>query len=321
MKLDEKKIIIISVAAFLVILYIAYLLSYEFVLAGNLVFLGLLILLLPYTIYRFFEFKKIKVYEKEFPAFLRDLAESQRAGLSLIESIKLTSRTDYGTLSSEIKKMNDQLSWNITLERVLRDFGKRTKRSKLITRSLLIIDQSNKSGGNIEDTMDSLANNIESLKEVQEEKASLLNQQMLMMYAIFFIFLGITIVLIRFLIPMLQANVEVQSSIGVPGFFMTEGFNPNPCEPCVSSPEPGGECIGCSIFFVTSSVFGFGDGSDAASYYKALFFIMIIVQGIFSGLIAGQIVADSVTAGVKHSLIMLVSGMLIFILVIRIGII
>ena len=321
MKLDERKILIISSAAFLIILFIAILVSSELVLAGNLVFFGLLMLLLPYSIYRFFQFKRIREYEKEFPNFLRDLAESQRAGLTLVESIKLTGKANYGTLSIEVKKMIDQLSWNITLEKVIKDFSKRTRASKIITRSLLIIEQANKSGGDIDDTMDSLANNIESLKDVQEEKSTLLNQQLMMMYAIFFIFLGITIVLIRFLIPMLQTNVQAQAGVGVPGFSMVEGFSANPCEPCMSSETAMPECIGCTLFLTTASIFGFGGPDSPAGYYKALFFVMIIVQGVFSGLLAGQIASDSIAGGIKHSLIMLVSGVMIFIFVVRIGII
>ena len=48
---------------------------------------------------------------------------------------------------------------------------------------------------------------------------------------------------------------------------------------------------------------------------------MILMQGTFAGLIAGQIVSNSVSAGVKHSLIMLITGALGFILVVRSGLI
>jgi len=48
---------------------------------------------------------------------------------------------------------------------------------------------------------------------------------------------------------------------------------------------------------------------------------MILIQGFFSGLIAGQIGSDSIAVGIKHSLIMLLSGFIIFILLIKTGII
>jgi len=146
------------------------------------------------------EFKKLKSYEDSFPNFLRDLAEGQKAGLTLMQALQTTSKSQYGLLTSEIRRLYNQLTWNIPIEEVLKSFSLRMKKSKTIVRAMMIIDQATKSGGNVEDTMESLASNIESLKEVQEEKSTLLNQQVIMMYAIFFIFLGITVILIKFLV-------------------------------------------------------------------------------------------------------------------------
>ncbi len=314
--MNEKRLLLISGIIFVALLVIAFLLPEDFAMSMNLVFIGMIVLILPFSVHKFLEFKKIKLYEEQFPNFLRDVAEAQRAGLTIVQAIKLAARSDYGTLSKEVKKINDQLSWNIPLESVIKNFRNRVKNSEVITKSLLIIEQANRSGGNIEDTMDSLASNIESIKEVQEEKSTLLNQQVLMMYAIFFIFLGITIALVKFLVPMLQSQVETQAGGGT-SFALFKGFNANPCYACISGADP--ECLGCNMFFTVSSIFGFGDKSDPSSYYKSLFFIMILVQGLFSGLIAGQIGSDSVVAGTKHSLIMLISGGFAFITVVRLG--
>ena len=315
----EKKILFASVTLFMILMIMAFIFSKITALFINMIFLAILVLIIPYSLYRFLEFRKIKIYESEFPNFLRDLSESQRAGLSIIQAINASAKSDYGPLSREIKKMSDQLSWNIPLEKVLVNFSKRMHESKIIVRSLLIIDQANKSGGNIEDTMDSLANSIESIKDVQEEKKILLNQQVVMMYAIFFIFLGITISLIKFLLPLLQSQMGVSgSSLGL------FSFNTNPCYPCIPNQQAyvgGSSCIGCSIFFSISTAFDFGKVEEAASYYKSLFFAMIIIQGFFSGLIAGQISSDSLIAGIKHSMVMVLSGFIIFLTVVKIGII
>ncbi len=278
----------------------------------NMLFLSLLIIFVPFSVYKFIRLKRIRSYEREFPNFLRDLAENQRADLSLIQALHSAAKSDYGMLSKEIKKMSDQLSWNVPMDKVLRSFRERVADSKTIVRSLIIIDQANKSGGSVEATMESLSNNIESIKEAQQEKASLLNQQVMMMYAIFFIFLGITIALIKFLIPLLQAQTSS-------GSFGLQGFNPNPCSACVGTSNSA--CSGCYIFGSIATAFDIGSEGDAASYYKSLFLTMILIQGFFSGLIAGQIGSDSMAVGMKHSMIMLVSGFLIFIIVVKTGII
>jgi flagellar protein FlaJ len=308
--MDEKKLLLICSAIFLILLFLAYL-SGDFAIGTNLVFIGMIIMMVPYSIYRFLEFRRLKRCEEGFPAFLRDVAESQRAGLSIIDAIKLASKNDYGILSNEIKKMSAKLSWNIQLEKVLKDFSNRMKKSKVIIRSIMIMEESNKSGGNIEDTMDSLAGNIEMIRDVQDEKGMLMRQQVMMIYAIFFIFLGISIALVKLLIPMLQ--VQTPGTLNV-----MQGFSSNPCSVCT---DGGGSCAICDVFFGVSSTFGFGGREDPSAYYKALFFTMVVIQGFFSGLVSGQIGSDSVVAGLRHSMIMLLIGIFAFILVTKIGVI
>lgn len=307
--MESRHILIGSAVVFVLLLIIAFFIN-NFVIASNLLFLGIVILILPYSLHKFFEFKRIRAYEDGFPNFLRDLAESQRAGLTLMQALQSASRTEYGLLTPEIKKMYNQLTWNVPVEVVLNSFSERMKKSKMIVRGMMIIEQATKSGGNVEETMESLAANIEGLKDVQEEKSLMLNQQVIMMYAIFFIFLGITIALIKFLVPLLQTQIQAEG-------FGFQGFNANPCAQCIGSADTA--CLGCHTFFTVAKAFDLGKGEDAASYYKALFFTMILVQGFFSGLIAGQIGSDSVIAGVKHSMIMLVTGFFIFMLSTRIG--
>ena len=180
--MESRNMLIVSAVVFVLLIVLAVLVN-NFVLSSNLIFLGIVILVLPYTLHKFFEFKRIRSYEEEFPNFLRDLAESQRAGLTLMQALQSASRSQYGMLTAEIRRMYNQLTWNVPVETVLKGFGDRMKKSKTIVRAMMIIDQATKSGGNVEETMESLANNIESLKEVQEEKSTMLNQQVIMMYA------------------------------------------------------------------------------------------------------------------------------------------
>ncbi len=272
----------------------------------NIIIVGLLVIAIPYFIYQFFEFKKIKAYEDQFPNFLRDLSGSLFAGLSMIQAIQSLANSNYGELTKEIKKINNQISWNIPMEDVLASFSDRMKRSEVISMSLMVMSQAQKSGGDMQNILGSLADNIEKIKDVESEKRTLLGQQVTMMYAIFFIFIGISITLIMFLVPLLQSNAITQmGSIGGLG-----GGDVNPCQICVDNPDPG--CFSCGIITHVSNTFSFGGVNDPQSYYKSLFFLMIIIQGVCSGLVAGQIGSDSVVGGIKHSLIMVVSGFVVF---------
>ncbi len=278
----------------------------------NLLIVAIVIAVVPFSIVKFIGFRRTQRFEEEFPNFLRSVAEAQMAGLSTLQAIRAAAKSEYGSLTKEIIKLDKQISWNVPLETALSKFSKRT-RSKLIERSVLVIIQANKSGGNVENIMNSLATNIEENRNVQEEKAALMSQQVMMMYAIFFIFLGICIALVKFLVPIMETQKEVGAA-GVGGL-----FGGNPCLPCIDGGGP--DCVSCNLFLAIGSAFEFGDIRDIATYYKALFFSMVMIQGLFSGLVAGQIASDSVTAGTKHSMIMMSSGLLVFMVVIKVGLI
>ncbi|MBI4896498.1 MAG: type II secretion system F family protein [Candidatus Aenigmarchaeota archaeon] len=308
----ELKLIIAGFCFVVLVVLLSIVFSLGLAITINALVLGIFMLAVPYIVYRFFKFQKIKSYERDFPKFLRDLAESKRAGLSVNEAIKTAGRSEYGSLTPVLQKLNTQLSWNVPLEQVLEKFAALMSESTVITNSILIIQQANKAGGSVEKTLESLAENIESLHEVEEEKKTLLNQQVVMTYAIFFIFLGITISLIKFLVPLLQTHTEF-------GGFSLESLQTSPCEQCFTSRDV--VCSSCIFLTSVADNFGFGQQNDPVAYYKALFFVMILIQAIFTGLIAGQISADSVVAGLKHSFVMFLFGFIIFLAVVRLGVV
>jgi len=269
-------------------------------LMGNFILLAAVIGILPYALSTYFDFKKVKDMEDRLPNFLLDLAETLKIGMTLPEALKQASRTDYGKLSLEIKKVNDQLSWGIPVQDVMNNFAERLKRSKLIGRVVRIINEAYNSGGDIGRTMEATATDIVAIKEAEKERKSVTTQHMMVIYAIFYIFIGIVIALSQTLIPMLKLNIQAGSTGGLGGFLAFQ----DPCTACAGNPNI--YCSTCSIFFGICQMFALGTGGSC--YYNALFILMVVVQGIFSGLVAGQIGEGSVIAGVKHSIIMTASG-------------
>ena len=53
---------------------------------------------------------------------------------------------------------------------------------------------------------------------------------------------------------------------------------------------------------------------QALEEYRTLFQHLIIIQGIFAGLIVGKMSEGYITAGIKHSLIMIIIGIIVFII-------
>lgn len=265
---------------------------------GSSLFLaGLIGAFLPYALYTYFESRKFDAFEKEFPNLMRDLAESKQSGRSLPQAIEDSKKNDYGRLNEEVNKISNQLSWGVPFPEVLERFKKRMESSELISRSVSIVIQAYRSGGNIAQTMESIAEDASKIKEAEKERSATLHQQVLIIYAIYIMFVVIVIVLNRIMAPLLK----VAGSIG--GGLMGGGGTINFCSLGITQPI-------CSI----CPILDLGSAGTKTCYYKALFFFMVIIQGIFNGLVAGHIEQGKLAAGIKHSLLMVPVGFLAYVI-------
>jgi len=298
----KQKIITISLAVSIVLIIIGLMLGDPAVL-GNLIIIAAFVFVVPFFVYKYSHFMWIKAIEAQFPNFVRDLADAKRSGMSFNEAIRIATKTNYGKLSAEIEKMNNRLSWGIPFLRVMEIFGERVKESKVITEALQIIKESHQSGGRVADTLDSVANDMLMLKEAEAERSSMVKQHVAIMYGIFFMFLGVAIMIVTVMVPMIKA--QPQFGTGSP---LTLQFS-NPCQNLNGIP--------CDIFSAICSLLAVPEGIGC--YYIALFFCVVMIQGLFTGLIAGQLGENSVTAGTKHSMIMIFSALGVFLFLAKTG--
>ncbi|HEV8359543.1 MAG TPA: type II secretion system F family protein, partial [Candidatus Thermoplasmatota archaeon] len=81
----------------------------------------------PYGFWMNRKNKRMRSLEARFPDFLRDLAASRKAGLTLTAAVQNAARGEYGALTPEIRTMADQLSWDVPFEEALAGFGKRVR--------------------------------------------------------------------------------------------------------------------------------------------------------------------------------------------------
>jgi flagellar protein FlaJ len=300
---EQKRILIISLAisAFLLIIGIF---SKDIGVIGNAIILSTFIIVAPQLFFSYLKYREIKEMEEKFPSFVRNLIESINSGMPLPEAIKATSRISYGKLSKEIKKMANQLSWGMLVTEVLDDFAERVKRSKRLFSAIKIIKESYLTGGNMVSTLESVADNITILRDVEKERKSMLDQYVLVMYAINLIFIAIVIALNRLLIPVFKTTALAEGSLGLT----------NPCLQCQAI-----ECNICTLYqFTSQNIFSLNPETVGA-HYVSLFFFMSIMQSIFAGLIAGQVSENSIVAGFKHSLILACISLGAFSILARIG--
>ena len=296
-----QKITAISVSIAMLLIIVGLVIG-DMALLGNLIIIAIFAVILPLFLQRYTKFSRIKALEDQFPNFVRDLADSVRSGMSFKEAISIASRANYGKLTDEVKIMHNRLSWETPMMRVWELFGKRVKESKLITEALNIMKESQLSGGNVAATLDSISRDMLMFKEVEAERRSLVHQHVMIMYGIFFMFLGIAIMIIFVMVPMIKTQPQV--AVGTLGVQFSD-----PCEGITVFP--------CNFFYALGVFFTMPAGITL--YYTALFFTVVIIQGLFTGLIAGQLGENSILAGAKHSIIMVTVALGVFLFLAKTG--
>ncbi|MFB6214169.1 MAG: type II secretion system F family protein [Candidatus Nanohaloarchaea archaeon] len=237
-------------------------------------FASILLIFTPVAYVKYEDFQERKKVEDEFPSFLRDVVQGTRAGMSLPQAIQNTESGSYGPLNDHIQSMSAQIEWGIPFDEVLENFSGDVK-SPLVKRSVDTIIQAYSSGGNIQDVLESVGDNIRQIKQLQEERSSQLYSEMITGYIVYFIFIGILVALTTFLLPNLAT----------------------------ASQSLGG---GLSILG------GGGGGSlqENITLYNQWFQRLVFIQALFSGLIIGKLSEGELKAGIKHSAILFAAGYL-----------
>lgn len=305
LKLGKKmKILLISLLVGVILIVVGFL-SGDMGILGNLLVIAVFVFVVPQFLVKYSELVWIRAVEEQFPNFIRSVADSVRSGMSFKEAIDIAAKSDFGKLTDEVKKMKSKLSWNVDFMRVLETFTERTKKSRMISESMEIIKESFRAGGKIAETLDAIGMNIILLKEVEAERASMTRQHALIMYGIFFLFMGITISTIYVMVPLLQSQDIGEAGEGGFGLAFEDPCADNPMFPC--------------SYFSAVGVF-LGVESGVSLYYTALFFNVVVILAIFMGLIIGQLGQNSVLAGGKHSLILLMSSLAVFMTLSKLGI-
>ncbi len=229
----------------------------------------------PIMYIKYNQYMAQKRMEEKFPEFLRDVVEGTRAGMSLPQAIQNTETGSYGPLDDKVEKMNAQLDWGIPFDQVLKNFGEETG-SDVVKRSVDTIIQAYESGGHIQDVLESVGDNIRTIRQLKEERESQLYGEMITGYIVYFIFIGILVALMNYLLPNLAT---AQESLGGGGF----------------------------------SAFGGGGGGslqENITLYEDWFQRLVFIQALFSGLIIGKLAEGELKAGFKHMAILFAVGYL-----------
>ena len=299
MKIDltfENKVFLGSVGVSALLILLGLITGDKGVL-GNAVIISIFLIFLSWILFKYEKQRTLREIEEKMPIFLRDIIESLRSGMPLHQAIISSSKLDYGRLSDEVKKMASQISWGMPVTTVLNQFTDRMKESKRLYMALSILRESYMTGGEVISTLEALSNNLAQLDDLSKERRSLLNQYMILIYAMVFIFIFILIAINKLMVPIFQSAAQAGEVVPL-------------SHPCVDNPS-----FICTIYKLPAIyIFGFEDPNNIGAYYTSVFFYMGMIVAIIAGLVVGQITENSLTVGIMHSVIL--SGCVIGLLLI-----
>lgn len=226
--------------------------------------LGILIGALPIVL-KIVRENKIKTEKEEmFLEFSRNLVESVKTGTPISKSIINMKNKNFGVLSPHVKKLAIQISLGIPLKKALKSFSEDANNPS-ISRSLTLIGQAERAGGDIGEILQSVAGAVNMVDKLKKERKSAISSLVSQGYIIFLIFIVIILVLQFQILPIMAKLGSTASTLG---------------------------------FGKMSS------GSNSPISQKAIsnaFLYLILVQGFFTGLTIGKLAEGNIKAGIKHS--------------------
>ncbi len=169
-----------------------------------------------YGMYQSLHARRISKIDSIFPNFVRDLAESRRAGMTFTKAILFASKGDYGILTPEIKKISQQVSWGGSVSDALLAFSQRVN-TKSIRRTITLIIEASNSGGNVADVLDVAAKDAREIKMLEAERRTNMASYVVVIYVGMFVFLAIVLILCTSFIPAMVGGEGAQGMQGVMG--------------------------------------------------------------------------------------------------------
>ncbi len=239
---------------------------------------GFMIAFSPFVISSVLETKIGREKDEMFLEFVRSLVESVESGTPISKSILNLKPQNFGALGKYVAKLQNQIRLGIPLQKSLDIFAKDTK-SKEIKRAVTLILEADKTGGNIEQILNSVSNSVSETQNLKLERKSSISSIVMEGYIIFFVFIIIMIVVEIQIIPLTTSFEGLSGDVGI------EGLEDMEIEE--------------------------GDGKGVSQDFSFAFLSLLVTQGLFAGLVIGKLAEKNIKSGIKHSFILITMAVLI----------
>ena len=235
--------------------------------------IGVLIILVPYTIFYEVWRRRLSGIEAAIPEFLDRMAGINQVGLTVGQALGIMQSANLGVLSYEIKRINRDMDWGSNFSDALLRFGDRV-RTPIIARMVTLITKASEMSAQINQVLNIASSDTRMSEVLKRERLGEMFIYVAIIYLSFLVFI--------FVIATLN------------GQFLTELAKVN----TAGLQQAGGAFSGL--------------GSMPLGLLQVMLYHAVLIMGFFSGVIAGQMGESSVRSGIKHACIMLLVGLIAF---------
>lgn len=237
----------------------------------NYVLAALIVALIPPSVIDLADRRWRNAVDSKLPDLIRDIADSQKTGMSFMKSIEHSARLNYGPLSKELNKTVGQITWGMPYDEALSQLAKRVD-TPLAHRTTALLNEVGRSGGRLAEILDDIYNHIKEVQDLERDRKRQIGPYIMVIYASFGIYLFVVFILFSTFFEQIKEVIKTGSPF-------LSGVNP--------------------------------------ATYHLWFFHMSAIQSMMGGMVAGKMGEGSMSAGIKHMLLLLVISMVLFWFVIR----
>ena len=236
---------------------------------------GVIMGIVPLTLYQLKEVQRKDSVDKHMPVFLLALLSSVQSGANLMKAIEQTANRNLGALTPPLRNLRANLSWGMPIDEAFDNFSVTTG-TRISKRVTLLLQMALKIGGDVSENLEMIQKHVSDMQNLEKSRKSQLAPYTYTIYISYFVFLAVAVILVTSFFAEIE---KVQESLVDTG---TEG-----------------------------GLFGSLATMDIGLMETALF-NMAIIEAVFGGLAAGKIGAGSYVAGVKHVVAMIVIAVIAF---------
>lgn len=227
----------------------------------------------PFGFYYLRNLKRIDAINAKFPDFLRDIAESARAGMTLPRALVTAAHGTYGALTTDIRIMSAQVEWGVSFSEALHRFAERAD-TPLIDRTVSLIVEAQRAGGNVVDVLTAASDDAREIKQIVDERNQQMQSYQIVIFVAYFVFIAVVMILVTQFIPSFKEAVDATGSGAQVGGISFKDFDPQ--------------------------------------QMNNLFFQAAIIQAIGGGLVGGVLTRGNPVAGVPSVAVMIGVSWVIF---------